>query len=226
MHAQHTADDNTAICDKTYGWEAHDEMRWILHRCRGAEARGGMEKEIIEKFASHPRDVGEIDFRSFFLHPTQPTTMLCSPLPPRCVLPVSFGVLSILIFIETKIQVIWKMFIEGEKITKKQSLNSSTQAKALIDKTSEKLITCKIQFDVTLFCRCVNSRFRSRISLFINTHDIIQFRYFRRCRNDIELLGAGGFVRCLRRLMRMIGGRVYEMNVAAFTHLLGCYLFV
>jgi hypothetical protein len=52
--------------------------------------------------------------------------------------------LSIFIFIETKTQVIWKMFIE-EKIYNVEKY-SEFIFKALIDKTSEKLIRYGIQF--------------------------------------------------------------------------------
>lgn len=143
MHVQHTADDNTAIWDKTFGWRS--ERRWILQHVEAFRFIF-VEKEIIEKSAFHlsPFYVEKLIFLLLYF--------LCRQLTLGVHASEIYFVFNVDDFHsyqrseeENERQRYGKCLFEGEK---KKCLNLFV--KALIDKTSDKFITCKIQFDATL----------------------------------------------------------------------------
>lgn len=83
-----------------------------------------------------------------------PRTLNLAPLlrAAATIFSFSFNIVDFHFYRNERTQATWKMYAQGKKA------NGIQIFKELIDKTSEKLIRCEIQFDVTLFlCRVSNS---------------------------------------------------------------------
>ena len=150
MYVQHSTDDNTQRFEtRTLRIKVALRRKNAINTSRKKRNHWKIQLFII------PDDIrGKFDFPSSTIQScSQPmNSQSCPPSSRCCHNFFSYSTLSIFIFIETK-----KHKRHG-KCTLKEKANGIQKFKELIDKTSEKLIRCEIQFDVTLFlCRVSNS---------------------------------------------------------------------